>query len=224
MARIADESASRTSAINAEKLARELADETNNSLRISGDATNDARITSEKAFLMNLINTEASNRTASDTTITGLVNTEKANREDAVALEVAARTAADTNLNTRIRDEKTFLIGLNNAVSSRVSSLETGLTQQIAVQVSGQAYDALQRSLIQEAVSSLGDADSVIYTKIAQKASILMENQFKSVFALFVNDFFNSYSLGANGVAYNASRYELNNEAPVKTLNFLLHK
>jgi hypothetical protein len=65
MQRIADETSNRTSAINFEKLARELADETNNSLKISGDATNDARITCEKQFLMNLINTEASKQSRS---------------------------------------------------------------------------------------------------------------------------------------------------------------
>jgi hypothetical protein len=95
-----------------------------------------------------------------------------------------------------------------------VSSLENNLTAQIATQVSGQAYDSLQQSLIQEAVSSLGDANSVIYTKIARKASTLMENQSKSVFNLFIQDFFYSYSLGANGIANNASRCEVNNESP----------
>jgi hypothetical protein len=49
-----------------------LADESNNALRVAGDATNDARITSKKQFLMNLINTKASNRAASDTTLRGL--------------------------------------------------------------------------------------------------------------------------------------------------------
>jgi hypothetical protein len=143
MARIADESASRTSAINSEKLARELADESITSLRISGDATNDARITSEKQFLMARIADETSSRVASDATLTNLINAEVVDREDAVAAEAASRIAADNTLNARISDEKLYLVGLNTAVSNRVTSLESGLTEQIATQVAGQAYDSL---------------------------------------------------------------------------------
>jgi len=215
LARIADEATSRTSAINSEIQARQLADETNNALRVSGDATNDARITTEKQYLIGLINTEAASRAAADTTINALINSEKSAVETAVAAEAASRVSADNVLNTRITDEKAYLVGLNTAVSSRVTTLESGLTQQIQTQLSGQVYDAAQRALINQAVQSLGDADSVIYTKIAQKASILMENQFKGVFNLFIQDFFASYTLGSNNVNFTASRYAVSNSTAV---------
>jgi hypothetical protein len=108
MARIGDEITSRTTADASEKLARELTDETNHALRLAGDNTLDARITSEKTFLMNLTTTEVSNRTAGDATVSALVNIEKANREDAVASEASSQIAGDNTLNDRISNEKSF--------------------------------------------------------------------------------------------------------------------
>jgi hypothetical protein len=184
-------------------------------LRTAGDALLDSKILDTKAFILNVINSESVARTAGDVANTALVNAEVLNRENAVSAEATARSNADTQIYAKIADEKSFMLTLNSSVSNRVTNLETGLTEQIATQLSGQTYDAAQRALIQQAVESLGDADSVIYQKIAQKASLLVNNQFKTLFNLFIQDFFNSYSLGAGGVAFNASRYEVSSESPV---------
>jgi uncharacterized FlgJ-related protein len=94
---------------------------TNNQFSILND-----RITSEKAFLMSMVNTEATNRTSADTNLNNLINVEKVNREEAVSSEASLRTAGDALLDAKISTEKSFLMArISDEAASRTSAINS---------------------------------------------------------------------------------------------------
>jgi len=205
--------------------------------RIFEDGVLNSRITTEKSFLMDRIADEATARIAEDDAldakidareayIVNAMNTAVASLTLADSNEATARASADTTLSNRITtldgqvqagftQEQSRYVSTN----SRLNALESGLASQVQAMIDNNALDVVQSNLITQYANSLGQADSVIYTKIAEKASLIMNNTFKSKFNEYINDFFDNYTMksGPSGARINkyASDYLVSQEVSV---------
>ena len=85
--------------------------------------------------------------------------------------------------------------------------------------IANNALDAFQSALTTQHANKLGTSNSVIYERIAEKASLLVNNEFKAKFNSYLTDFFANYTIMAGPfgarVEKTASDYSAPGEVPV---------
>jgi len=193
------------------------------SARVSADGVLNARISTEKAFLEGKVADEATARVSAD----GVLNA-----------KIDAREASLLNyINTKHDEEKNARISADNLIKAdltalttstdtrflsatgRLTTLESGLASQVNAMIANNALDAVQSALITQHATELGTSNSVIYERIAEKASLLVNNEFKAKFNSYLTDFFANYTImaGPSGarVEKTASDYSVSPEVPV---------
>jgi hypothetical protein len=103
------------------------------------------------------------------------------------------------------------------STNGRLNALESGLATQVQAMIDNNALDVVQSNLINQYALSLGQADSVIYERIAEKASILSNNAFRDKFNTYLHDWFEAYTLNINSVAKSAADYQIAAEVGVNS-------
>ena len=193
------------------------------SARVSADAVLNARISTEKAFLEGKVADEATARVAGDAVLDAKIDARELSLLNLFTSELANEANARMTGDATIQDSLNALsISTDTrflSATGRLTTLESGLTAQVNAMIANNALDAVQSALITQHATELGTSNSVIYERIAEKASLLVNNEFKAKFNSYLTDFFANYTLysGPSGarVEKGASDYSVSAEVPV---------